>query len=156
MQVDPRGQRRAAAVTTVVSGAVPATARRWPLAGRPAGFAIAASQGARHASGRPPAKMRTRLRPGAPREPKTAGPSEAAHGAGPVLAQAATAGYARRHACRHVRRHVGETGRLGNGAAAFAAGKGFLNAAFGFCLREMHLLTRRSTPKIRSDREVPA
>ncbi|GLZ14661.1 hypothetical protein Acsp04_48960 [Actinomadura sp. NBRC 104425] len=141
MQVDPRGQRWAAAVTTVVPGTMPATQSRWPLAGRPAGFAIAAVQGARHASGRPLAKMQARPRPDAPREPQAAGP----HGS-------AQAGYA----CRYARPHAKGPGWLGNGAIAIAPGKGLPNAAFGFCLREMYLLTRRSTPKIRSDREVPA
>lgn len=46
---------------------------------------------------------------------------------------------------------------LGIGATAFALGAAFLNAAFGFCLGcEMYLLIRRSFPKKRSNREVPA
>ncbi|MEU6036191.1 DUF4395 domain-containing protein [Actinomadura sp. NPDC047616] len=89
--------------------------------------------------------MPARPRPGAPRELESAGPPGFAQGVGLVLALVATAGYAT------------GTGWLGNGAADFAPGTAFLNAAFGFCLGcEMYMLIRRSTCKIRSDREVPA
>lgn len=145
MQVDPRGQRFAAALTTVVLIAVLVTGSWALLAAQAAVFAMAILLGLRYA---PYGLVYTvlispRLAP--PRELEDAAPPRFAQGVGLGFALVGTAGYA-----------TGITW-LGIGATAFALGAAFLNAVFGFCLGcEMYLLIRRNTAKIRSDREVPA
>ena len=145
MQVDPRGQRFAASVTTVVLIVVLVTGSWALLAAQAVMFAIATSFGLRYAPYGLVFKVLIRPRLGPPRELEDEAPPRFAQGVGLGFALVGTAGYA-----------AGITW-LGIGATAFALGAAFLNAAFGFCLGcEMYLLIRRITAKIRSDREVPA
>ncbi|MBX6768791.1 MAG: DUF4395 domain-containing protein [Actinomadura rubrobrunea] len=145
MQVDPRGQRWAAAVTTVVLVAVLVTANVWLLAFQAAVFAIATVFGVRRSPYALLYRLLVRPRLGPPRELEPAGPPRFAQGVGLAFALVGTAGYAT------------GIGWLGIGATACALAAAFLNAAFGFCLGcEMYLLVHRFISKIRSDREVPA
>ncbi|MFD0691584.1 DUF4395 domain-containing protein [Actinomadura fibrosa] len=135
MQVDPRGQRFAAAVTTVVLIAVLVTGSWALLAAQAVVFAIATLFGLRYAPyGRVYAVLiRPRLAP--PRELEDEAPPRFAQGVGLVFSLVGTAGYA------------AGIPWLGNGATALALAAAFLNAVFGFCLGcEMYLLVRRSTP----------
>ncbi|WP_067813531.1 DUF4395 domain-containing protein [Actinomadura kijaniata] len=135
MQVDPRGQRFAAVVTTVVLLVVLITGS-WPLlAAQTVVFALAVFLGLRSAPyGLLYATLvRPRLSP--PTELEDAAPPRFAQGVGLVFALVGTVGYA-----------TGTTW-LGIGATAFALGAAFLNAVFGFCLGcEMYLLIRRIAP----------
>ncbi|MFC5746019.1 DUF4395 domain-containing protein [Actinomadura rugatobispora] len=145
MQVDPRGQRSAAAITTVVLIVVLVTGSWVLLAAQAVVFAIASLLGLRYAPYGLVYQALIRPRLGPPRELEHEGPPRFAQGVGLGFALVGTVGYAL------------ELTWLGIGATAFALGAAFLNAVFGFCLGcEMYLLIRRITTKIRSDREVPA
>jgi hypothetical protein len=145
MQVDPRGQRWAATVTTVVLIAVLVTGSWILLAAQAVVFAIATVLGLRYAPYGLLYQVLIRPRLGPPAELEDAGPPRFAQGVGLVFALVGTVGYA-----------LGITW-LGIGATAFALAAAFLNAAFGFCLGcEMYPLILRIANKFRSDREVPA
>ncbi|WP_030173508.1 DUF4395 domain-containing protein [Spirillospora albida] len=145
MQVDPRGQRFAATLTTAVLIAVLVTESGVLLAAQAAVFAIAILFGLRYAPYGLVYSVLIRPRLGPPRELEDEAPPRFAQGVGLAFALVGTAGYA-----------TGLTW-LGIGATAFALGAAFLNAVFGFCLGcEMYLIIRRITAKIRSEREVPA
>jgi hypothetical protein len=132
MQVDPRGQRWAAAVTTVVLIAVLVTGSWILLAAQAVVFAVATALGLRYAPYGLLYRALIRPRLGPPAELEDAGPPRFAQGVGLVFALVGTVGYA-----------LGITW-LGLGATAFALAAAFLNAAFGFCLGcEMYLLIRR-------------
>jgi len=144
-QVDPRGPRFAAWVTTVVLAVVLVTGW-WPLlAAQAVVFAVGAFAGL----GVAPYSILFRTLV-APRLPKTderedAAPLRFAQGVGFGFAVVGVLGYA-----------TGLTA-LGIVATAFALAAAFLNAAFGFCLGcEMYLLIRRITAKVRSEGKVPA
>ena len=134
-QVDPRGPRFAAWVTTVVLAVVLVTGW-WPLlAAQAVVFAIGAFAGFRVA----PYSIlyRTfvapRLAPASEREDTA--PLRFAQGVGFAFAVFGVLGYA-----------SGVTA-LGVVATAFALAAAFLNAAFAFCLGcETYLLIRRFTP----------
>jgi hypothetical protein len=145
MQVDPRGQRFSAALTSVVLIAVLVTGSWVVLAVQALVFAIGAVLGLRHAPYGLVYKTLVRPRIGPPRELEPEAPPRFAQGVGLAFALVGVAGYA-----------LG-IGWLGTGATALALGAAFLNAAFGFCLGcEMYLLIRRVVPSKRSNREVPA
>ncbi|MFI0350693.1 DUF4395 domain-containing protein [Actinomadura sp. 9N407] len=145
MQVDPRGQRLAAAITTIVLIAVLVTGNWVLLAVQAVIFAIPTFLGLGYAPYGLVFRTLVRPRIGPPAELEDAAPPRFAQAVGLGFALAGTIGYA-----------LGLTW-LGIGATAFALGAAFLNAAFGFCLGcEMYPLIRRITTKIRSDREVPA
>jgi hypothetical protein len=145
MQVDPRGQRFSAALTSVVLIAVLVTGSWVVLAVQALVFAIGAVLGLRHAPYGLVYKALVRPRIGPPRELEPEAPPRFAQGVGLAFALVGVAGYA-----------LG-IGWLGTGATALALGAAFLNAAFGFCLGcEMYLLIRRVVPSKRSNREVPA
>jgi hypothetical protein len=145
MQVDPRGQRWAATVTTVVLIAVLVTGSWILLAAQAVVFAIATVLGLRYAPYGLLYQALIRPRLGPPAELEDAAPPRFAQGVGLVFALVGTVGYA-----------LGITW-LGIGATAFALAAAFLNAAFGFCLGcEMYPLILRIANKFRSDREVPA
>ena len=135
MQVDPRGQRFAAVLTSVVLIVVLVTGS-WPLlAVQVVVFLIGVLFGLRSA----PygliyqALVRPRLGPPAELEPES--PPRFAQGVGAVFALAGVIGYA-----------LGIPA-LGMTATAFALVAAFLNAAFGLCLGcEAYLLIRRLTP----------
>lgn len=135
MDIDPRGPRFGALITTVVLAVVLVTGSVWLLAAQGLVFAAGAVLGLRYA----PyglvyrAVVRPRLRPPAELEPEA--PPRFAQGVGLVFSLAGVAGYA-----------AGIT-PLGMAAAAAALLAAFLNAVFGLCLGcEMYLLIRRTWP----------
>ncbi|MFF3937179.1 DUF4395 domain-containing protein [Streptomyces phaeofaciens] len=134
MDIDARGPRFGAAVTTVVLAVVLVTGSAWLLAWQTLAFALGAAGG--------PARspygwvFRTLVRPriGPPTAFESPQPPRFAQAVGLVFAVLGLAGYA-----------LGPPwlGLAATGAALAAA---FLNAAFGYCLGcEMYLLVRRVT-----------
>jgi hypothetical protein len=153
MQVDPRGQRFGAALTTAVLLVVLVTGSWELLAAQAVVFAAGTFLGLRRAPYALLFKEFVRPRIGPPRELEAEGPPRFAQGVGLVFTLVGVAGY------------VSGNGWLGILATAFALGAAFLNAAFGFCLGcEMYLLIHRLRGGLRppaksqanSDREVPA
>ena len=143
MQVDPRGQRFAAAVTSVVLIVVLVTGSWVLLAAQAVVFAVGVVFGLRYAPYALLYKALVRPRLGPPAELEDDAPPRFAQGVGLAFALAGTAGYG-----------LGVTW-LGLVATALALVAAFLNAAFGFCLGcEMYLLIKRFIPK-NSNREVP-
>ncbi|TNY36645.1 DUF4395 domain-containing protein [Thermomonospora catenispora] len=135
MQVDPRGQRVAAGITTVILVLVLVTGSWALLAAQAVVFAIGALIGLRYSPYGVLYQALIRPRLGPPAELEDQAPPRFAQGVGLVFAVAGVTGYA-----------VGMEW-LGIGATAFALGAAFLNAAFGFCLGcEMYLLIRRLIP----------
>jgi Domain of unknown function (DUF4395) len=135
MEIDPRGPRTAALITTVMLAAVLITGSGWLLAVQALVFAAGAVFGLRYS---PYGVLyRTLIRPrlGPPRELEPEAPLRFAQAVGLVFAVAGVAGYA-----------AGLT-LLGVVATAAALVAAFLNGAFGFCLGcEMYLLIRRIRP----------
>ncbi|MGW1668363.1 DUF4395 domain-containing protein [Streptomyces sp. NPDC002324] len=134
MDIDVRGPRFGAAVTTVVLAFVLITGSVWLLAWQTFAFALGAAGGV----GRSPYGwvFRTLLRPrlGAPTEFEAPQPPRFAQAVGLVFAAVGLVGLT-----------VGPAwlGLAATGAALAAA---FLNAAFGYCLGcEMYLVVRRVT-----------
>lgn len=145
MQVDPRGQRFGAAVTSVVLVAVLVTGSGWVLAAQAVVFAVGVIFGLRYAPYGFLYKALVRPRIGPPKELEDEAPPRFAQGVGLGFALLGVVGYA-----------FGIMW-LGVGATAFALAAAFLNAAFGLCLGcEMYLLIRRLIPTKNSDKEVPA
>jgi hypothetical protein len=154
MQVDPRGQRFAATVSTVVLAFALILTSGWLLAAQAVVFGIGAVFGLRYA---PYGQLfrwlarRRVLRLGPPTELEAAGPPRFAQAVGLVISLIGVAGYA-----------TGITA-LGIAATAAALAAAFLNAAFGYCLGcEMYLLIRKIWPVRQAgmsadrDKEVPA
>ena len=135
MQVDPRGQRFSAALTTVVLVVVLVTSS-WPLlAAQAVVFLIGVAFGLRSAPYGLIYQALVRPRLGAPKELEPEAPPRFAQGVGAAFALAGVLGYA-----------LGVPA-LGMTATAFALVAAFLNAAFGLCLGcEAYLLIRRLTP----------
>ena len=132
MQVDPRGQRFGAALTTVVLAVVMVTGWWVLLAAQALVFAAGAGLGLRYApyGGIYRALVLPRLGP--PTETEDEAPPRFAQAVGLVFAVVGVAGYAS---------GLVSLGLVATGAALAAA---FLNAAFGFCLGcEMYLIIRR-------------
>ncbi|GAA4364956.1 DUF4395 domain-containing protein [Actinomadura verrucosospora] len=145
MQVDPRGPRFGASVTTAVLVVVLVTGSWALLAAQAVVFAIATSFGLRYAPYGLVFKVLIRPRLAPPRELEDEAAPRFAQGVGFAFALLGTVGYA-----------TGTTW-LGIGATALALAAAFLNAAFGFCLGcEMYPLFRRITAKVRSEGKVPA
>ncbi|MGI5204630.1 DUF4395 domain-containing protein [Spirillospora sp. CA-108201] len=145
MQVDPRGPRFGAYVTTAVLVVVLVTGSWALLAAQAVVFAIATLLGLRYAPYGLVFKVLIRPRLAPPGELEDEAAPRFAQGVGFAFALLGTAGYA--------------TGTiwLGIGATALALAAAFLNAAFGFCLGcEMYPLFRRITAKVRSEGKVPA
>ncbi|MDX6738193.1 DUF4395 domain-containing protein [Actinocorallia sp. A-T 12471] len=136
MKVDPRGQRFAAFLTSIVLLAVLLTGSWALLAAQAVVFAIGVLFGLRH---HPYGLVFARLvrpRLGPPAELEDEAPPRFAQGVGLAFALVGVAGYS-----------LGATW-LGITATAFALGAAFLNAAFSFCLGcEMFLIIKRVTPK---------
>ena len=133
MKVDPRGQRVAAAVTTIVLAIVLLTSSTWLLVVQAVIFAIGALAGVRFAPYGLLYQYLVRPRLGPPAELEDAAPPRFAQAVGLVFAVIGVAGYA--------------TGVLWLGivATAFALVAAFLNAVFGLCLGcEMYLLSLRA------------
>ncbi|MQA94669.1 MAG: DUF4395 family protein [Streptosporangiales bacterium] len=135
MQVDPRGQRFSAAVTTVVLAIVLVTGSLWLLVAQAVVFAAGALAGLRYAPYGLLYARFVRPRLGPPAELEDAAPPRFAQGVGLVFALAGVLGYV-----------LGVTW-LGMAATAAALAAAFLNAAFGFCLGcEMYLIIVRFRP----------
>ncbi len=134
-QIDPRGPRFGAWITTVVLAVVLATGW-WPLlALQTIVFAIGGFLGLQHA---PYGLLYRRLvapRLGPTDEREDAAPPQFAQTVGFVFALVGTVGY------------LSGLTVLGTVATALALVAAFLNAAFGFCLGcEMYLVIRRFAP----------
>ncbi|MFG2459814.1 DUF4395 domain-containing protein [Streptomyces sp. NPDC048523] len=134
MDIDARGPRFGAAVTTVVLAAVLITGNVWLLAWQTLAFALGAAGGV----GRSPYgwlfRRVVRLRIGPPTEFEAPEPPRFAQAVGLAFAALGLVGYG-----------LGPEwlGLAATGAALAAA---FLNATFGYCLGcEMYLLVRRVT-----------
>jgi hypothetical protein len=133
--VDPRGQRFAAAVTTVVLAAVLVTGSVWLLALQAAVFAVGALAGVRRSPYALLYAGLVRPRIGPPPHTEAPQPPRFAQAVGLVFAVVGLAGFAA---------GLPTLGLVATGLALVAA---FLNAAFGFCLGcEMYLLIRRTFP----------
>ncbi|MDX2605465.1 DUF4395 domain-containing protein [Streptomyces caniscabiei] len=138
MDIDVRGPRFGAAVTTVVLAVALITGSAWLLAWQTFAFALGAAGGV----GRSPYGwvFRTLVRPrlGPPTEFEPPEPPRFAQAVGLVFALVGLVGFA-----------VGPVwlGLVATGAALAAA---FLNAVFGYCLGcEMYVLVRRVTVRAR-------
>ncbi|GIH65440.1 MULTISPECIES: DUF4395 domain-containing protein [Microbispora] len=132
MQIDPRGPRFGAAVTTAVLAVVLVTQNPWLLAAQAIVFALGAADASPYGL-----VFRRFVRPrlGPPAETEDAAPPRFAQAVGLGFAVVGLIGFA-----------AGITA-LALGATAAALLAAFLNAAFGFCLGcEMYLLIRRLQP----------
>ncbi|MFF9133359.1 DUF4395 domain-containing protein [Streptomyces sp. NPDC014806] len=133
MDIDVRGPRFGAAVTSVVLAVVLITGNVWLLAWQTLAFALGAAGGvARSPYGW---VFRTAVRPrlGPPTAFEAPEPPRFAQAVGLVFAALGLVGYA-----------LGPQW-LGMAATAAALAAAFLNAAFGYCLGcEMYLLVRRA------------
>jgi hypothetical protein len=135
MEIDPRGPRVGALITTVVLAVVLITGSAWLLAAQALVFAVGAVFGLRYAPYGFLYRRLIRPRLGPPRELEAEAPPRFAQAVGLVFAIAGVAGYA-----------AGVTW-LGVAATATALVAAFLNGVFGFCLGcEMYLLIRRIRP----------
>jgi Domain of unknown function (DUF4395) len=135
MQVDPRGQRFGAIITSIVLIVVLVTSS-WPLlAVQAVVFVVGVAFGLRRAPYGLVYQALVRPRLGPPKELEPEAPPRFAQGVGAAFALAGVVGYA-----------LGIPA-LGMTATAFALVAAFLNAAFGLCLGcEAYLLIRRLTP----------
>jgi hypothetical protein len=135
MQVDPRGQRFSAVLTSLVLIVVLVTSS-WPLlAAQAVVFVIGVVFGLRSAPYGLIYQAFVRPRLGPPKELEPEAPPRFAQGVGAAFALVGVLGYA-----------LGIPA-LGMTATAFALVAAFLNAAFGLCLGcEAYLLIRRLTP----------
>jgi hypothetical protein len=135
LEIDPRGPRVAALITTVVLAAVLITGSVWLLAAQALVFAAGSVFGLRYSPYGLLYRRLVRPRLGPPRELEPEAPPRFAQAVGLVFAIVGVAGYA-----------AGVTW-LGRAATAAALAAAFLNGAFGFCLGcEMYLLIRRIWP----------
>ncbi|MEU0642630.1 DUF4395 domain-containing protein [Streptomyces umbrinus] len=134
MDIDARGPRFGAAVTTVVLAVVLITGSVWLLAWQTLAFALGAAGGAARSPYGWLFRKAVRPRIGPPTEFEAPEPPRFAQAVGFAFAAVGLIGYG-----------VGPEwlGLAATGAALAAA---FLNAAFGYCLGcEMYLLVRRLT-----------
>ena len=135
MEIDPRGPRFGAMITTVVLAAVLITGSAWLLAAQALVFAAGALFGLRYAPYGWVYRRLIRPRLGPPTELEPEAPPRFAQAVGLVFALVGVAGYA-----------TGLTW-LGMAATAAALAAAFLNGVFGFCLGcEMYVLIRRVWP----------
>ena len=135
MQVDPRGQRFSAILTSLVLIVVLVTSSWLLLAAQTVVFVIGVAFGLRSAPYGLIYQALVRPRLGPPKELEPEAPPRFAQGVGAAFALAGVLGYA-----------LGVPA-VGMTATAFALVAAFLNAAFGLCLGcEAYLLVRRLTP----------
>jgi uncharacterized protein DUF4395 len=135
MQIDPRGSRFGALITTGVLIVVLITSSAWLLAAQAVVFAIGAIFGLRYAPYGLIFRALIRPRLGPPKELEDEAPPRFAQGVGLLMAVIGVIGYA-----------TGLT-PLGVVASALALIAAFLNGAFGLCLGcELYLLIRRIAP----------
>ncbi len=135
MQVDPRGQRFGAILTSIVLVVVLVTGS-WPLlAAQLVVFLVGVLFGLRNAPYGLIFQALVRPRIGPPKELEAEAPPRFAQGVGAAFAVTGVIGYA------------AGIPVLGMAATACALVAAFLNAAFGFCLGcEVYLLIRRLVP----------
>ncbi|HEY2193942.1 MAG TPA: DUF4395 domain-containing protein [Actinomycetospora sp.] len=122
MQLDPRGVRFAASLTTVVLALVLVTGSGWLVLAQAIVFALPALLGMRWSPYGALFRLAVRPRLGPPTETEDAAPVRFSQTVGLVFTVVAAAGY------------LGGVTALGIVATAFALVAAFLNAAFGFCL----------------------
>lgn len=135
MDIDPRGPRFGALITTVIFIAVLVTGSGWLLAFQALVFAVATVFGMRYAPYGLVYRWLVRSRLGPPAELEAAAPPRFAQGLGLLISLIGVVGYA-----------AGIT-PLGMAAAAAGLVAAFLNGVFGLCLGcEMYLLIRRRWP----------
>jgi hypothetical protein len=135
MMLDPRGQRFAAAITSLVLVAVLVTGSGWLALAQTVVFAIGAAN-IRYAPYALPYRYLLAPRLAPPAEREAPEPVRFAQGVGFVFLAIATVGY------------LAGAPVVGVVATAFGLAAAFLNAAFGFCLGcEMYLLLRRLTAR---------
>jgi uncharacterized protein DUF4395 len=135
MEIDPRGPRFAALITTVVLAVVLVTGNVWLLAAQAVVFAAGAVFGLRYSPYGWLYRKLLRPRLGPPAELEAEAPPRFAQAVGLAFAVIGIAGYA------------AGLPWLGIAATAAALAAAFLNAVFGFCLGcEMYLLIRRLWP----------
>lgn len=135
MQIDPRGPRFGAVITTAVLIAVLITSNVWLLAAQAVVFGIGAAFGMRYAPYGLVFRLLVRPRLGPPKELEDEAPPRFSQGLGLVFAVIGVIGYAT------------SATWLGIAAAACALIAAFLNGAFGLCLGcELYLLIRRIRP----------
>jgi hypothetical protein len=133
MQLDPRGVRFAATVTTVVLAVVLITGSGWLALAQAVVFALPALFGMRFSPYGALFRVAVRPRLGPPTETEDAAPVRFSQTVGLVFTVVAAAGY------------LSGLTALGVVATAFALAAAFLNAAFGFCLGcEMYGLLARA------------
>jgi hypothetical protein len=151
MDIDPRGARFGAVLSTVVLAIVLITGSGWLLGAQALVFAVGAGLGLRYAPYGMIYRWLIRPRLGPPSELEPEPPPRFAQGVGAAFAVIGVTGYA-----------TGVT-VLGITATAFALAAAFLNAAFGLCLGcEMYLIIQRMRSGGRGrlsaegDKEVPA
>jgi hypothetical protein len=132
MNVDPRGPRFGAAITTVVLAVVLLTASGWLLLAQTLVFAIGALAGLRYAPYGFLYRHLVRPRLGPPSRTEAEAPPRFAQGVGMVIAGIGCIGFA-----------AGSTA-AGTFFTALALAAAFLNAAFDLCLGcQMYLLIQR-------------
>jgi len=135
MQIDPRGPRFGAIITTFVFIAVLITSSTWLLVAQAVVFAVGALFGMRQAPYGQIFRWLVRPRLGPPAELEDEAPPRFSQALGLVFAVVGAIGYA-----------TGAT-PLGIVAAACGLIAAFLNGAFGLCLGcELYLLIRRIGP----------
>ncbi|AWW40998.1 membrane protein [Streptomyces sp. AS58] len=138
MDIDVRGPRFGAAVTTVVLAVALTTGSAWLLAWQTVAFALGTAGGV----GRSPYgwvfRRFVRPRIGPPTEFESPEPPRFAQAVGLVFAGVGLVGFT-----------LGPEW-LGLAATGLALGAAFLNAAFGFCLGcEMYLLAQRMVVRVK-------
>jgi hypothetical protein len=132
MNIDPRGARFGAVLSTIVLALVLVTGSGWLLAAQALVFAAGAALGLRYAPYGMIYRWLIRPRLGPPAELEPEPPPRFAQGVGAAFAVLGVIGYA-----------TGVTA-LGIAATAAALAAAFLNAAFGFCLGcEVYLMIHR-------------
>lgn len=135
MDIDARGPRFTAIVTTIVLAIALVTGSMWLLLAQTLVFAVGAVAGLRYAPYGLIYRFLVRPRLGPPSRVEPAAPPRFAQGVGMVIAAVGVIGYA-----------VGITG-IGIAFTAMALAAAFLNAAFDFCLGcQMYLFIRRISP----------
>ena len=133
MEIDPRGPRFSAVITTIVLAVVLITGSAWLLGAQLLVFAIGALFGLRYAPYGIVYRRLVRPRIGPPARTEAEAPPRFSQGVGMVFAAAGVVGYAL---------GVPVAGIIFTAFALFAA---FLNAAFDFCLGcQVYLFIQRN------------
>ena len=133
MDIDPRGPRFGAVITTIVLGVVLITGSAWLLAAQLLVFAIGALFGLRYAPYGIVYRRLIRPRLGPPARTEAEAPPRFSQGVGMVFAAGGVLGYA-----------LGASA-VGITFTAFALFAAFLNAAFDFCLGcQVYLFIQRN------------